>query len=356
MRVMCIHPRDDYNIGDLMTFYGARYLLRKAFGEVEYCQFDTRRAEREFETYVPEFNWGGNVDMILLAGSPWLGANPDDMKLQWLVQAKQRWPSAKTVALGIGAFYRHSSIVARDYSKPGGEGGEEMGVADCFRDFSLVVVRDSFAEGFLVSSGVPCMFYYDTSIFSFQQLWPGKQDRSKDVLIFADPMKADAWDHMPAFVWERYVDYQVRWATRRKAEVYAISSGDQATAQKNLLPSHMVNDLEWMALQLARARHILTPRVHQAILASIMGCPSVGLMPLDSRFLTAMNVGVRLEQPVIQFTENQWKDGRLLGIVDRRERYLFSQDGYRHLPFSRKKLASGQLERPLVAALRGVFQ
>ena len=70
MRVFCIHPRSDYNIGDLMTFYGSVYLMRKAFDDVEFLQFDSRRAESEFHTYIPEYNWGDDVDVILLAGSP----------------------------------------------------------------------------------------------------------------------------------------------------------------------------------------------------------------------------------------------------------------------------------------------
>lgn len=346
MRVLCIHPNSDYNIGDLMTLWGTKYLMRVAFDDVEFLQFDSRRAELEIETYVPEYNWG-DVDAIVLAGSPWVSPHTDDIKLRMLRQAKVRWPYALRFALGIGSALRCSDVNAGRYC-PGPN--EDLGPsAECFGDFHVLFVRDAITRDILTERGVSCRLYYDTSIFSRQRLWPGKQARRGSVLIYMDPARdVSLWDQLPDYFWEAWVDYQFAWAKEHRADVLVISSGDKASADERMMGVRFVTDLEWMARRLAAAQSVLSPRVHQCVLAVIMGCRDVACMPVDSRYLTALNLGVSIVQPKVKIRDPD--DPRVPGVKGEQVfPFAFEDDP---LPFNLKLLTKGSYEAVIVKALR----
>lgn len=352
MRVLCIHPRDDYNIGDLMTFYGSKYLLRRAFGDVEFLQFDSRRAEREIETYIPEYNWGDDVEMILLAGSPWVSPVPGDAKLRQVRQAKERWPGAKRVALGIGSCFRGREVVKREYGM--GKGEDLRQSLATFRDFDFVMVRDPITRDILQDAGIHVEYFYDTSIFSYRMLWHGGRKRQKNILVYMDPLANDMWDHLPKVIWEKYVQFQIEWAKLNDAEIFAVSSGDKASADRRGLECRFVCDLEWMASIMARALAVLSPKVHQCILAAIMGCLDVQCIPVDSRYFTALNIGAKLAQPSVSGIM-PFADEGIKGVWDQLDEYLFPGDGYSRLKFNWADLQHDRYEKPIVDKLRNVL-
>jgi hypothetical protein len=56
MRILPIHPVSEYNIGDLLTYYGSRYLMQEAFGDyIEFLHMDIVKSEKE-EQYIKEYN------------------------------------------------------------------------------------------------------------------------------------------------------------------------------------------------------------------------------------------------------------------------------------------------------------
>ena len=323
MRVLVIHPQSDYNIGDLMTYYGFQYLLRRAFDDVEFLQFDSRRAEVEMQTYVPEYNWGA-TDMIALAGSPWVGANDGDKKVLMLEQAIARFPSALRVALGIGSVLSVTRTCDKNY--------EGVNV-DLLRSFSLVIVRDRLANDILTSKKIPCEEYIDTSIFSYAGLdLPSRPRRLTNILLYYDPKRNDVVDHLAGKDWDAIVDYQLSWAKKANAEVLCITSGDKASLDEKGVEGRFVTDIQWLAKRYSTGIKVLCGRVHQAILAKISGAKAVALIPVDSRFLTAARVGIEIVDPISRFK----------GI------------GYDKQPFSISKLRRKVYEKWFIKRLRGL--
>lgn len=285
-RVLCIHPNNDYNIGDLMTYRGAVHLMREAFDNVEMLQFDIGRAAREIDTYVPEYNWDDDVNVILLAGSPWLGQG-DHVKVKMLEQATERWKDAKKIALGVGSCISHGDILNKKYD----------GInVDFIRDFDLIIVRDAIAEDILAKNDIDSVMLYDTAVY-----YPCKPKRTmphKNILVYYDPFMNDVSTHLLESVWNEYIDYQLEWASDCGAMVIVITSGDKASLHKRKIACRFVVDLEWIVDRFSNAESILSGRVHMAILAKLCGCSNVSLLPVDSRYSTGLNADVSIVQPV----------------------------------------------------------
>jgi len=298
LRIFCPHLRDDFNVGDLMAFYGCKYLLQKAFGNVEFLQFDTGRCSLEYETYIPEYNWGNDIDVILLTGSQWIGVG-NSIKSDMVEQAIARWPDAKRIALGIGSFFSQEQMKNKSYKDVIHTDGQrvERGVeAEFLRDFDLIIVRDILAKDALLQNNIDSILYYDTSIFSWFKLQQYNTKKSfNNILVFCDPLVNDVSDHLQDSIWQQYINYQLEWADRFNAEIIVVTSGDKATLEKRQIKCRFATDLEWLASVLGQAKRVLSGYVHPAILAKIMGCRKVRCLPVDSQFLTCMNIGIGIE-------------------------------------------------------------
>lgn len=309
-----------------MTYYGSQHLVRKAFPEAEFLQFDMRRAEQEIETYVSQYNWGENIDLILLAGSPWIGVG-DNTKIRMVKQAKDRWPDARKIALGIGSFLSWTRMREKNYDEVEHE---------FLRDFDTVIVRDKLAEDILRSVGISCSYMKDTSIYSYFKLPNSSFNNSRPALIYYDPLENDVFDHLPKEIWHEYIDYQLRWAKYYEADIYVVSSGDKSSCMKKGFEARFVTDIDWLARRLASSKLVLSGRVHQAILAKICGAKKVMLLPVDSRYLTTLGLGIQIIQP------------KKIG------KYVF--DATDSLgSFSLKKLRAGSYEKDIVKHIRRVI-
>jgi len=359
MRIMCIHPKSDYNIGDLMTFSGMKYLATCAFGQdVEFMQFDMRRAMTEFDTYISEYNWGSDADVIMIGGTPCVSDDSNANILRLIKQARKRWPDAKLIALGIGSFFRYKKFKIGNYTEGSiNTSNDVQGAVEAFRDFDLVIVRDIIAHQVLLNYGIMNTLYYDMSAFScFSLSKIGAVSNAKSVLVYCDPQKADVWAHLPPCVWERYRQFQIDWAEEHNAQVVCISSADQSSATEHGIQCIHVADLDWMAYLMSNATSVLTPRVHQAILASIMGCQDVSIMPIDSRYTTALNAGVQVVQPTLRQLRGhpEWDDHAVVisDTFNAQDEYLFPYS-YRKLPFSLNELRSNLYTLPIVEWLKG---
>jgi len=266
-----------------MTYYGARYLLKKAYDDVEFLQFDSRRAEQEKDTYVPQYNWGDDVEIILLAGTPWLGVEKD-LKVLFVQQALKRWATSKKIALGIGAFLSFRRLSDKNsYSDID---------TSFLRNFDLVLTRDMLAHNLLLKDGISNFPCCDTSIYSSYYLPRPKCYRHRNIVIYYDPLANNVFDHMPESYWQMCIEFQLEWAKRKKAEIITITSGDAGSLIEKGIYGRFVTDLEWLAERMSEAKSVLSGRVHQAILAKIMGCPKVVLIPVDSRYLTVEPLGI----------------------------------------------------------------
>jgi hypothetical protein len=286
-RVLCIHPRNDYNIGDLLTYYGGISLIKQAFTDVEMLQFDIRRAEEEIDTYVSQYNWGNDINMIMLAGTPWLGIHHGTPKVQMVEKAIERWPHALKIALGIGAILSPQRIDEWDV--------EEV-CLDYFRAFDLVITRDRYANKILEDAGIRNHYGFDTG--SFFKCKKTKVTTSSNILVFYDPFKNHVTPYFEGGVWKTYINFQLQWARTHNADIIAVTSGDQGSLESRGMTSKLVTDIEWLSGVYSKAPAVLSGRVHQALLAKISGCKDVKLIPVDSRHASVSDMGIEFCYPV----------------------------------------------------------
>jgi len=300
MRVLCLHPNNNNNIGDQLTYLGTKYLLKRALGDIEFVQFDIQRCEREFDTYIPEFDWGP-VDLIVLAGSPWVGTTNAGGKHRMLQQAIQKFPDAKRLGLGLGSFCSHDSLMNR----------EKIFNADVakslqiFKNFNLILTRDYIAHDVLEFAGVQNVLTFDTSVYAKHYSKGDSKKTDKTALVYYDPFLRDVWSHLSREEWNRYIDYEIEISNKHNPDIFGVSVDERQSAKDHLNKDlHFVADIEWMAKKISTYKTVYSGRVHQAILAKIMGVEEVYIMPVDSRFLTATNVGIpRYEKCVGRFKE-----------------------------------------------------
>ena len=141
------------------------------------------------------------------------------------------------------------------------------------------------------------MLHYDTAIYSRSYL-AKREDTKNNVLIYYDPFIHDVWDHFAEkskFIWTNFIDYQLKWASNNRADIYVVDSGDKSSLMEKGVSCRFVTDLEWMAGRLSGANAVLTPKVHQAVLAKVMGCRDVTLLPVDSRAYTVVPLGITVK-------------------------------------------------------------
>jgi hypothetical protein len=300
MRVLPIHPVSEYNTGDLLTYYGSRNIMKHAFGEdVEFLHVDSRRAEAELSTYVPEYNWG-DVDVILVCGSPFLGVDVNNTKCIMLKQAVERYPKAKRIALGVGSSFRHNNIYFNnyyDYSDRNANSNKKAidNTKELFEDFDLVISRDSFTQGLLDLAKIKSEMYFDTSAFYYSG--HGSKYRKDNLFIYSNPLTMDSWGHAPEGVWEiynkKFLEYTKDYIT------IVITSQDKGYLDKAVINSLFCTDLEYLKYLYSNASSVTSAKVHQAIFAKCCGCSNVKLYNIDSRFLTVENFGITTTDPLI---------------------------------------------------------
>jgi hypothetical protein len=273
--------------------------MKHTFGEdVEFLHVDSRRAEQELATYVPEYNWG-DVDIILVCGSPFLGVDINNTKCIMLKQAKERWSHAKKIAIGVGSSFRHNNVYFNnyfDYSDRNANSNQKAidNTKELFENFDLVVTRDSFTQQLFEMSGIKSEMYFDTSAFYYSGQLKGN-DRL--LFIYSNPMKSDYWGHAPEGVWEIYNKTFLTYVDSYTTIV--TTSQDKAYLDSINIKSLFCTDVEYLKYLYSNADVVVSTKVHQAIFAQCCGCCNVSLYPVDSRSLTAVNFGIGIVQPEI---------------------------------------------------------
>jgi len=354
MRILPIHPVSEYNTGDLMTYYGAMYLMRKAYPDCEFLHMDINRAEREIDTYVPQYNWG-NVDVILLCGSPFLSANPSGSKITMLKQARERFKNAKFLALGIGSSYRGINLFYDNYfdNLENVEQTNEKSIRstrELLAGFDLVVTRDKYTNNLLDMTGLKSHHFYDTACFApsilttrrFNPFITSKSMIGYDkIFIYTNPLKHDMWSHFPEDIWKFYNDWMLQGSLKEsKFKIITTTSGDAAYLSSIKVDNLFVTDLRYLALLYSKASRVISSRVHHAIYAKVCGCDDVSVIPFDCRYVSALNFGIDVMQPEIRLEDfkNHTNDSRLTPLL--RGAHLFPDSYKGTLSFMRMKIKS----------------
>lgn len=324
MRALILHANNDYNVGDLLTYYGAKYLLVKALGgsqNLDVVQFDMMRAhDTESATYVSQYDWG-NIDLIVLAGSPWIwNGCIKSKKYKLITDALQRWPKAKVVGLGIGSCF--SKLVYDDmkffnpehFFKSDADGIYKSKLEAIFSRFNYVLVRDSFAGYILNHCNIDYKYSYDTSIFTHHKLGKKENQGHKKVLFFYDPTMGISKKDL-GFDGAKYIDYQIDWALENKADVYCNSINEKGLLESRGVKVSFSVDLDFLSAKFVEYDEMLSGRVHMAILGFMSGIPKIVLFPVDTRFMTALKFGIDIKfmgeefkYEKVKLVDDIWKD------------------------------------------------
>jgi len=315
MRTLILHPNNDYNCGDLLTYYGTKELLTRAVGgsqNLDVVQFDMIRAhDIEPETYIKEYQWG-KIDLIVLAGSPWLWNNCiRSKKYGLLIDALQRYKNAKAIGLGIGSCF--SQPVYSDmyikcperYFKGKLDGVLKNRLKAIYNRFCYLLVRDMFAEYILKKCGIKCKFSYDTSIYAYHRLGIKKNIGNKKILFFYHPGEGLSGQCL-SFAIDDFIKYQLNWAKQNNADIYCNSVGEKVFLDNVGMKSTFSVDLEYLSEKFREYDTMLSGRVHMAILGFLSGIPSITLLPVDTRFMTALKFGIKIKS-----IGKEWQYGKI---------------------------------------------
>jgi hypothetical protein len=298
LRAIITHPNHDGNCGDLITYYGTKALLTKALGGSQYLdvvQWDEGRAHRELETYTSQFCWGEDIDIIALAGSPWLWHNcHEQSKYRILSDAVKRWPGAKKVALGLGSCFPRNACEYFDLGDFEHFWGESIPeVKRLFGQFDYILTRDKLAEDLFDQAGIKARYTYDTSLYSSHIIGKRENKGNKKVLFFYDPSKGVSLEALP-FRIDDYIDYQLQWAKDNNADIYCNSPGDKERLLERGIQGSFSVDLSFLSSKLVEYDEMLTGRVHMGVLGYLSGIPNITLLPVDSRFMTVLKAGINI--------------------------------------------------------------
>lgn len=287
MRALVIHPISNYNIGDLLTYRGTQEILRAVDPDIEFLMFDMWRAERELNTYMSEFYWGA-VDIIVLAGSPWLwfglGGSP---KYKILSDAIKRFAHIPKIALGIGSCFPLDFLALEKVDKEMllSSGSYET-LVQTLGIFDLILTRDILAQRVLEGIGIESFFGKDTSWYAKSTFYSSQNISKRPLCIFQDPQYSLSKDGLDAAYIEFFLQRQITYIKAIGAEIYTISAEDAYSAKELGFEARYVADLDWMAKHVSNRPAVLSGRVHMALLAHMMGSSNVEVLPLDSRYLT----------------------------------------------------------------------
>lgn len=306
-RALILHPNDFYNIGDRITFLGTKALLTKALGGfdmLDVVQFDMRRSIDEIDTYVSQYNWG-DIDIIALAGSPWLWnvcERSDKYKL--VFDAFKRYPKAKKVALGIGSCFSRECYHNIRYGQEDifffNVEERKLILNQLYGQFDYVLVRDKFAQWILEQCKIKSNYTYDTSAYAYAYLGKKVNQGHKKVLFFYDPIKGVSNKNL-GFNVDRYIDYQIDWAKQNKADIYCNSDGDKNTLDALGVQGTFSVDLDFLSNKFVEYDEMLTGRVHMGVLGFISNVPDITVLPVDSRFMTTLKFGIKQK-----FIDTKW--------------------------------------------------
>ena len=300
-RALILHPNNDYNCGDQITFLGSKSLLTQALNgaqNLDVVQFDIVRAIREIDTYVSQYDWG-HIDIVVLAGSPWLwDACERSTKYKLIFDALDRYPNAKKIGLGLGScfskkcynniLYEGASKYFLNCSTP------QKKLRDLYSKFDYLLARDQFAKYIFDSLNVTSQYTYDTSVYAYNFVGKKINTGQKKVLFFYDPSKGISQDHLDCDTVD-YVTYQLNWAKENNADVYVSNTADKDTLNRLGVQCSFSVDLNFLSHKFVEYNEMLSGRIHMAVLGFLSGISKITVLPVDSRFMTILKLGINIK-------------------------------------------------------------
>lgn len=290
-----IIPDPAGNPGDEIIRRGILAILEGNLGVtfLDYYCFESPDPARSARN---ERNLRARFDVLVVCGTPWLWDRcTRSRKYRELTQLIECNPTAQLIALGIGAcvpFHCDAQLICADPAV----------VADLkaiWSRFALITTRDRIASEVLTTCAVPHVADYCPSTLAFPRTSAvaRRQKSRRGALVFYLPQVGISRESLPSPFLDHYVDMQIALARRKRLDLACL-----LPAEREYLAHRLGVDLE--AVELLKSASdilrfvadrplVITGRVHVAIPTHVGGGTAC-LMPVDSRYLTAVPVGVRI--------------------------------------------------------------
>lgn len=282
---MIIVVSDRANPGDTLTLSGATSCLREATSE-RICRIPPSLPE----SYVPRFDNTTEVRAIILAGSPWVWDCCEySAKYSLVWNLHEAFPKAKLIGLGLGSCFMREMYL--QILNDDNEWLELTDIAGLFDKFSFVSCRDVLAQRIFQKLGIKSVLLNDICCCSPRAIKTEQNTSEQSLLVFHDPSKSLSSECVKTETVKRFIGTQLSWAREHLADVICEAILEGAVLQKEICPFIATTNLATLTKKLSAAGIVLSGRVHMAILAKLLGA-EVQLLPVDSRFLTALRFGV----------------------------------------------------------------
>jgi hypothetical protein len=293
MRVLYLYPYKGVNLGDNFTLEGSKYLMTKAIGNHEIIMVDLAEVEGNPDIVFTKYK-NIDIDIFVVSGTPWIwDCCTDSKKYKALINLLEIYKDKKKIAMGIGSCYpvsfRILNILCLSQDKK--EFIEEL--HKVWSQFDLIFTRDTLASKILEIVKIK---HFDEICTSAQlkqcMILPMENNKKHPSLIFYNPELGLSRESLDRYFIEDYLFFQLRFISEYNPSIYVIEPQDLEYVKNKLgLNVERISDTKRLLEVLNNSTFVLSGRIHAAIPARMLGIESF-IMPVDSRYLTAIKIGV----------------------------------------------------------------
>jgi hypothetical protein len=293
MKILYLHPYKGTNLGDNFTLEGSKYLMTKALGDHEIIMADLAEVEGNPEVAFTKYK-NIDIDIFVVSGTPWIwDCCTVSKKYKALTNLLEVYKNKKKIAMGIGSCYPVNFSVLNNLCLNPDKKEFIKELNNVWSQFDLIFTRDTLASKILEITGVK---HFDEICTSSQlkqcMILPNDTKKKRPSLIFYNPELGLSREILDRYFIEDYIFFQLRFIKEYNPIIYVIEPQDLSYVIDKLgLDAEMIVDTERLLEVLNNSTFVLSGRIHAAIPARMLGVNTF-LMPVDSRYLTAVKVGV----------------------------------------------------------------
>lgn len=292
LRVLYLHPYRGTNLGDNFTLEGSKYLMTKAIGEHEIIMADLAEVEGNPDIVFKKYR-KIDIDIFVVSGTPWIwDCCTLSKKYQALKNLLEVYKNKKKIAMGIGSCYNvNFSILNSQFNNPAKiELNESLRLI--WSQFDLIFTRDILAARILYRLGIKCFDEICTSSHLKHCIeLPKETKKEKPSLIFYNPELGLSRKGLDKCFVEDYIFFQLRFIREYNPNIYTIEPMEYEWLTNQGILSERISDIKRLLEILNNSKFVLSGRIHSAIPSQMLGVETF-LMPVDSRYLTAIKLGI----------------------------------------------------------------
>lgn len=278
MKTIIYYRDSNGNPGDTFSNMGCQLLCGRAIGPHYTVSW---YATQPFSTDMPL----STHDAAVVCGSPWLWDQCNQSEKYQLLRQFLDFSQAKLkLVIGLG-----SSFILGQKRPPTLD-------TDIWREFDLVLCRDQLAADLLSEDGVKATVVPCPAYFAGLELAKRTAQGGPEVLVytaFADPRSVPGAKYADPTALAEFQEFQRRWLKQGRPVLTMTVPDLEEVNRLGKEPTWHSVDPATLTRHFTSFSAVYTGRVHGAIVAQAAGC-AAHLFPIDSRAVTAVQVGVKL--------------------------------------------------------------